>query len=87
MKKYSLLMSCVLAASFGLVACNGNEYGKTVEQGRCVAYTKDKVVFVEDSNVNPKMKADFSKGTVLTFSMPTDPKEIGPEPEAGNLIS
>ena len=85
MKTRNLMLTLVLAGSLGLVACQ-QDYGKTVEQGRCVAFENDKVTFVLDTNVNPKEAPKYSD-KVRTFSMPTDPKEIGPAPEAGNFIS
>ena len=84
MKTRNLMLSLLLAASFGLAGCN-TDYGKTVEQGRCVGFTKDKVSFVRDVNVDPRGQAKY-EATVLTFTMPADPKEIGPEPAAGNFV-
>ena len=85
MKIHNLMLSLLLVASFGLAGCN-TDYGKTVEQGRCVAFTGDKVTFVRDTNVDPRGSAKY-EGTVLTFNMPADPKEKGPEPAFGSFVS
>ena len=85
MKTRNLMLSLVLAGSLGLVACQ-QDYGHTVEQGRCVAFDGKTVSFVRDKNVNPKMGPVFDTA-ILKFTMPSDPKEIGPEPKIGNLVT
>ena len=85
MNTRNLMLTVVLAASMGLAACSGEDYGKTIEQGRCVAFGNGKVSFVRDTNVDPKKAPNF-ENTVLEFTLPSDPKEIGPEATAGNFI-
>ena len=85
MRTRNLMLTIVLAASMGLAACSGEDYGTTIAQGRCVAFADGKVTFVKDSNVEHK-KAPKYENKALTFAMPTDPKEIGPEPKAGAFI-
>ncbi|MCR4666920.1 MAG: DUF4881 domain-containing protein [Desulfovibrio sp.] len=85
MKTRSLILTAILAASMCLTACSGEDYGKTVEQGRCIAFGNGKVSFVRDINKDPK-KGPKYENTVLEYSMPNDPMEIGPEPSVGNFI-
>ena len=85
MKTRNILMTLALAASMGLVACSG-DYKHTVEQGRCVKFADDTVTFVRDGNTDPR-HAPVYENKVLTFKMPVDPKEKGPEPVPGSLIS
>lgn len=80
----NLMLTMVLACSMALAACSG-DYGKTVEQGRAVAFGDGKVTFVKDTNVDPK-KAPTFVNSIRTFSLPMDPMEIGPEPKVGCLI-
>ena len=86
MRTRNFIFTLVLALSMALIGCSGEDYGKTVEQGRCVAFGNGKVSFVRDVNKDPK-KGPKYENTILTFAMPTDPKEIGPEPALGNLIT
>ena len=81
----TLTIAAILAASLGLGACSGDDYGKTVEQGRAVAFGNGQVTFVKDSNVDPK-KYPMYENSIRTYKLPADPKEIGPAPEVGNLI-
>ncbi|MBO4335466.1 MAG: DUF4881 domain-containing protein [Desulfovibrio sp.] len=85
MRTRNLMLTIVLAASMGLAACSGEDYGKTIAQGRCVAFADGKVTFVKDSNTDPKKSANY-ENKALTFKLPSDPKEIGPEPQAGSFI-
>lgn len=85
MRTRNLLVSMILASSLALGACSGEDYGKTVEQGRAVAFGGGTVTFVKDVNVNPK-KGPSYENSIRTFSLPKDPKEIGPEPKVGCLI-
>lgn len=85
MRIRTLTMAAILAASLGLCACSGEDYGKTVEQGRAVAFGDGKVTFVKDVNLNPKKDAVY-ENSIRTFKLPADPKEVGPVPTVGNLI-
>lgn len=85
MRIRNLIVALVLACSLGLFACSGEDYAKTIKQGRAVAFGNGTVTFVNDTNVDPK-KAPMFDGKVLTFKLPADKKEIGPEPKVGCLI-
>lgn len=84
MRIRNLVLSTILVSSLGLVGCS-QDYGKTVEQGRAVAFGNGEVTFIKDVNVNPKAHANYVN-EVRKFKLPADPKEIGPEPVIGNLI-
>lgn len=62
------------------------EYGK-VDQGRVVAYDKDKrtVTIIRDKK-NDQQNPDYSYLPPLTYSLPADPMEMGPEPKAGGRM-
>ncbi len=66
----------------GLSACNFGE----VDQGRCVAYDKDAKSFTLVLDVKHDMKNPEYSGGVHTYTMPAEPKEIGPEPVPGGLV-
>lgn len=66
-----------------LAACN---FDGGVEQGRCVAYDEKAhtVTLVVDEAIdqhNPRYT-----GAIDTFHLPTDPRDMGPAPEAGGLL-
>lgn len=84
MRTRNLMLTMVLACSLALAACN-TDYGKTVEQGRAVAFGNGTVTFVKDVNVDPRKGPKYAN-SVRTFKLPADPKEIGPEPQVGSLI-
>ncbi|MFZ5447178.1 MAG: DUF4881 domain-containing protein [Thermodesulfobacteriota bacterium] len=79
-KKYSWLTLLVILPLILVWGCG--EHGK-VDQGRVIAFDKDKetVTFINDvkhDTANP----DYS-GAVVTFALPKDPSERGADPKAG----
>ncbi len=62
------------------------EYGK-VDQGRVVAFDKEKkiVTIIRDKKIDT-LNPDYSYLPPLTYSLPTDPAETGPEPKAGGRL-
>lgn len=82
MKIRSLLLTLVVALSFGLAAC---DFG-TVDQGRTVAFDKAAwtVTIVQDVK-HDQLNPDYSGGLV-TFKLPSVPEEMGPEPVAGGRL-
>jgi hypothetical protein len=78
-KKYTV--SIILALVFITAGCS--DFGK-VDQGRVVAYDKEQkiVTIIKDKSVDPK-KPDYSVLPPVTYKMPDDPGETGPEPKAG----
>lgn len=82
MKIKSMLVALVAALSVGLAAC---EFNGGVEQGRCVAYEPNKTVtLVEDTSLD-QHNPHYS-GKVFTYKIPTDARDMGPAPEAGDLL-
>lgn len=80
-KKLNLII--ILAVlSFALVFGCG-ELGK-VDQGRVIEYDKEKrmVTLIQDKKADPG-KPDYNTLPPHTYSLPTDPMEMGPEPKAG----
>jgi len=57
------------------------EHGK-VEQGRTVAFNKEKaiVTIVVDNNIDPKKPANYATLPTHDYAMPTDPNERGQDP-------
>ncbi len=73
----------ILLAILPMVLALGcGEMGK-VEQGRVVAFDKDKetITFIVDVKHDPA-NPDYS-GAALTFALPKDPNERGQDPKAG----
>lgn len=82
MKVRSILLTLVVALSFGLTACNFGD----VDQGRAVAFDKTAwtVTIVQDvkhDQINPEYS-----GGLVSFKLPADPAEMGPEPVAGGRL-
>jgi hypothetical protein len=69
----------------GLIGCG--ELGQ-VDQGRVVAYDKDKkqVTIIQDKKAEPG-KPDYNTLPPHVYSMPTDPAEIGAEPNPGKRMN
>lgn len=55
-----------------------------VDQGRAIEYDKEKrmVTIIQDKKADPG-KPDYNTLPPHTYSLPTDPMEMGPEPKAG----
>lgn len=62
------------------------EMGK-VDQGRVIAYDKAKgvVTFIADKRAEPG-NPDYNTLPPHTYTIPTDPNEMGPEPKAGKRM-
>lgn len=80
-----ILLSLCALICLALVGC-GQEYGK-VEQGRTVAYDKDKktALVILDAGIDDK-NPHYTVLPAHEFLMPLDPAEIGAEPKAGLRI-
>ncbi len=74
-----------LAATLVLGGLGCGEMGK-VDQGRVIAFDKDKetVTFIVDVKHDPA-NPDYS-GASLTFALPKDPMERGEDPKAGKRM-
>jgi hypothetical protein len=77
----NLLVALPLVFLFGCA-----ESGK-VDQGRVVAFDKDKklVTLIRDKKIDT-LNPDYSYLPPLTYALPVDPIEIGPLPKAGGRI-
>ncbi len=76
-----------IAVILGLVLMvSGCKFG-SVDEGRTVKYEKDKklVTIVKNTSLNPNVPK--YEGPPVTYKMPLDPKEIGPEPKAGGRLN
>jgi hypothetical protein len=87
MKKYRLwliVLPIVLIAPL-LIGCG--ELGQ-VDQGRVVAYDKDKkqVTIIQDKKAEPG-KPDYNTLPPHVYAMPADPAEIGSEPKPGKRMN
>ena len=78
-----ILPLLLVLACLSLTACG--EYGK-VEQGRVVAFDKSTtpptVTFIKDAGTDDK-HPHYTVLPALTFSLPTDPAEVGQAPKVG----
>ena len=74
-----------LAATLVLGGLGCGELGK-VDQGRVIAFDKDKetVTFINDVKHDPA-NPDYS-GAPMTFALPTDPADRGEDPKAGKRM-
>lgn len=81
--KRALLAILVLVA-FALAGCSG-EFGKVL-QAKVIKYDKDKktvTLILESEHHFGTENQVFDKLPPVTFALPTDPAEMGPEPKAG----
>jgi hypothetical protein len=80
-----VLTKLIITLAVLTIALSGCNFGK-VDQGRTVQYDKEKkvVTIIRDTGdeKNPKYE-----GPPVSYKMPDDPKEIGPEPKAGGRLN
>ena len=69
-----------------LIGLGCGDLGK-VEQGRVIQFDKTKwtVTLVRDKQADPQ-NPDYCQLPPVTFALPADPQEMGPEPKAGLRI-
>ena len=81
-KKISLFT--ILTVLSSVLACG--ELGK-VDQGRVIAFDREKgtVTIIRDKESDPK-NPDYSYLPPITYELPKDPKEMGPEPKVGKRM-
>lgn len=84
MKKYCWMIGLVLVPILITLGCG--DLGK-VEQGRVIQFDKTKwtVTLVRDKQADPQ-NPDYCQLPPVTFALPADPQEMGPEPKAGLRI-
>lgn len=78
---YRLIIAMLLILPLGFLA--GCEYGK-VDQGRVVKLDKEKgtVTLIRDA-ANDSQNPDYTHLPAITYTLPKDPAEMGPEPKVG----
>lgn len=66
-----------------IVGCSEKDFGK-VDQGRTIAFDREKatVTFIRDVSADPR-NPDYSHLPPVTYHMPKDLSETGPEPKVG----
>ncbi len=81
--KTSLLLASLLCLSLTL----GCDFGK-VNQGRVIEYNQatGEVTYIRDSNYMEPGNPKYDILPPVTVKIPVDPKEMGPEPEAGKRM-
>ncbi|MDO5536259.1 MAG: DUF4881 domain-containing protein [Desulfovibrionaceae bacterium] len=82
MRTTYLKLAALFAFCLSLAAC---DFGQ-VEQGRCVAYNPDQKTFTLVLDVKHDVVNPSYTGGVMTYTMPEDPAEIGPEPVPGGRV-
>lgn len=84
MKKYCWMIGLVLVPILITLGCG--DLGK-VEQGRVIQFDKTKwtVTLVRDKQADPQ-NPDYCQLPPVTFALPSDSQEMGPEPKAGLRI-
>lgn len=82
-KRILTTLACALPLSFAL-GCS--DLGK-VDQGRVVAFDKDKkVVTMIRDLANDTLNPDYTHLPPVLYSIPVDPAEMGPEPKVGQRM-
>jgi hypothetical protein len=83
MKNSRWLIFLLILPLILVFGCSEKDFGK-VDQGRVIEFDKDKgmVTFIRDLKADPG-KPDYSYLPPLTYTLPKDPVETGPEPKAG----
>lgn len=86
MRISKLFMLQALMLSLAVFALAGCDFNGGVEQGRCVAYDKaaNTVTLVVDTAID-QHNPHYS-GAIDTFKLPTDPRDMGPEPVPGGRL-
>jgi hypothetical protein len=82
MHRYMVLI--ILAVMLAATGCN--DFGR-VDQGRVIAYDKNEntIVMIRDKSPDSKTP-DYTDLPPVSFKLPDDPHETGPEPRAGKMI-
>ena len=83
MARYMLLITL----SFMITAAGCDEFGQ-VDQGRVIAFNKNEktIVMIRDKSADSK-KPDYTGLPPVSYKMPVDSNETGPEPKAGKLMN
>jgi hypothetical protein len=81
MKRYGWLVGLMLGSLLSAYGCG--DLGK-VDQGRAIQFdnTKGTVTIIRDKKADPQ-NPDYSYLPPMTYALPADPKEMGPDPKVG----
>jgi hypothetical protein len=81
MKKYGWMVGSMLTALLLITSCG--DMGK-VDQGRAIGFDKAKwtVTIIRDKKGDAQ-NPDYTYLPPLTYALPSDPKEMGPDPKVG----
>lgn len=81
MKKYLWKLGLLMAPLIMVTGCG--DLGK-VDQGRAIQFDKSKwtVTIIRDKMADPQ-HPDYSYLPPMTYALPADPKEMGPDPRVG----
>ncbi len=84
-RKFNWLPAIMIILPLALVGCSN--FGK-VDQGRAIAFDKDKktVTIIRDKNTVSGLAPDYTILPPVTYVLPTDPMEVGPEPKIGKRM-
>jgi hypothetical protein len=84
-KNQNLLPLAALCSVLFMAGCGG--FGK-VNQGRTIQYDPDTglVTLIQDSNYQEPGNPRYDVLPPVTVRIPDDPKQMGPAPEAGQLM-
>ena len=87
MKKYRLWLIVLPIVLIAPLVIGCGDLGQ-VDQGRVVAYDKDKklVTIIQDKKAEPG-RPDYNTLPPHVYAMPADPSEIGAEPKAGKRMN
>jgi hypothetical protein len=74
----------ILSMLFSMAGCT--DFGK-VDQGRVIAYDKDAhtITMIRDKSQDSK-KTDYTELPPVSYKLPENPDEMGPEPKVGRLM-
>jgi hypothetical protein len=86
LKRHTLFVTILVFLPLAVMLTGCGKYGKVV-QGRVIAFdkTNKNVTIIINSSLDPK-NPEYSHLPPLTFQLPDDPKEMGPEPKVGKRM-
>ncbi|HMK44345.1 MAG TPA: DUF4881 domain-containing protein [Dissulfurispiraceae bacterium] len=86
MRKMIFIIAWLIISAFLLTGC-GQDFGK-VDQGRTIAFDKENktVTFIRDTNTDASKQPNYNGLPPVTYAIPSDPAEMGPEPKAGGRM-
>ena len=85
-KKVNRLMSALAVLLLVAVLAGCQQMGR-VDQGRAIEFNKEKgtVTMIRDASPNPD-KPDYSHLPPVTYQVPKNPDEMGPDPKPGKRM-